>query len=113
MFSLTVEQIAKIVDGQIEGNKDIVIKKLQRIEDAGEGDLTFLARMEYEKYLVASSASAVIVPNNYKNSPKENQAFITINPTSQYSELATTLSHHTKLQFQDFIKLLLSVLFYH
>jgi UDP-3-O-[3-hydroxymyristoyl] glucosamine N-acyltransferase len=76
MFSLTVEQIAKIVDGQIEGNKDIVIKKLQRIEDAGEGDLTFLARMEYEKYLVASSASAVIVPNNYKNSPKENQAFI-------------------------------------
>lgn len=76
MINLPVAEIAKIIDGDIEGDGNILITKLQRIEDAKAGELTFLARMEYEKYLEKTEASCIIVPKDYNKSPKQNQAFL-------------------------------------
>ena len=39
----TLAEIAKIVEGEVIGDKDLVVTGLSGIQDAKEGDLTFLA----------------------------------------------------------------------
>jgi len=43
----TLAEIANIVNGEVVGDKDLVITGLSGIEDAKEGDLTFLANSKY------------------------------------------------------------------
>jgi len=67
--SLTAEEIADIVGARTAGDASVVITGLASIDDAGPGDLTFLANPRYEKYLGSTGASAVIVPLHYDGSP--------------------------------------------
>lgn len=97
MINLKVSEIAKIINGTVVGRDDIIIKRLQRIEDAGLGDITFLARMEYEKYLDNSKASCVIVPISYNRQPKENQAFIRCE--KPYEAFVSLILHFENIRF--------------
>ncbi len=67
--SLTVAEIADIVGARVAGDGSVVVTGLASIEDAGPGDLTFLANPRYEKFLDSTSASAIIVPTRYGGSP--------------------------------------------
>lgn len=58
---MTVEQIAAFLDGEVVGNGSIVITGLAKVEEAGTGDLAFVANPKYERYLELTKASAVIV----------------------------------------------------
>ena len=57
----TLGELAQYVDGQIIGNPGIVIKSASTLERAGEGDISFLANIKYEKQMQKTRASAVIV----------------------------------------------------
>lgn len=76
MTELSCKQIADMIDGVIVGNPDAKIYKLNRIETAAKGELTFLAREEYEKYLDTTQATAIIVPSNFDKLPKDGLTFI-------------------------------------
>jgi UDP-3-O-[3-hydroxymyristoyl] glucosamine N-acyltransferase len=56
-----LSDIAQWIDAQIDGDPDIEIHRLAKIEEAGPGDLTFIANPRYEKYVSTTHASAVIV----------------------------------------------------
>lgn len=58
---MTVREIARLLDAVVEGNDEGVIRRVAKIEEAGEGDLTFLANPKYSRYLAVTRASAVIV----------------------------------------------------
>ncbi|MBI4083777.1 MAG: UDP-3-O-(3-hydroxymyristoyl)glucosamine N-acyltransferase [Candidatus Lambdaproteobacteria bacterium] len=58
---LTVREIADHVGGTVEGEGDAVIRRAMPIEEAGPGDLTFVANPRYAKLLAEARASAVIV----------------------------------------------------
>lgn len=58
---MTVEEIASWLNGEIVGNKTVEITRVARIEDAGAGDLTFLANPKYERHLATTKATAVLV----------------------------------------------------
>jgi len=57
----TLGELAQYVDGQIIGNPGIVIKSASTLERAGEGDISFLTNIKYEKQMQKTRASAVIV----------------------------------------------------
>lgn len=61
---MTVEQIAQIVHGEIEGDPSIVITGASSVETAVEGDISFVAHPKYLKYLSSTKASALLIKPN-------------------------------------------------
>lgn len=68
-MNYTIEQIAEVLKGSVEGSAiDTKIKNLARIEDAGAGDVTFLANPKYESFIYTSKATAIIVNDTFNPS---------------------------------------------
>src|SRR5262249_16349563 len=67
---VTLETVAKAIDGEAIGDPTIEITGVAGIREAQEGDLTFLANPRYEGYLEATRASAVIVAENHRATEK-------------------------------------------
>lgn len=57
----TLSEIALFLGGRIVGNGNVLITRIRAIEEAGDGDLTFLANPKYRKKLETTGASAVVV----------------------------------------------------
>lgn len=60
----TLLDIAKLLGADPVGDPQLELSRLAPIEEAGTGDLTFLANKKYEKHLETTKASAVIVGRN-------------------------------------------------
>jgi len=58
---MVVREIAQLVNGTIDGNADCEIRCLSKIEEAGSGDITFIANLKYKKYLKTTAASAILI----------------------------------------------------
>jgi UDP-3-O-[3-hydroxymyristoyl] glucosamine N-acyltransferase len=58
---LKLQEIAERLECRLEGDGEIEIARLARIEDAGPGDLSFFANPKYVAELRATRASAVIL----------------------------------------------------
>jgi UDP-3-O-[3-hydroxymyristoyl] glucosamine N-acyltransferase len=59
-MELRLKDIARILDGTIDGDEDTVISNISGIEDAKEGDITFVANPKYIKYIEKTNASAIV-----------------------------------------------------
>lgn len=69
-MKFTAQQIADILDGDIEGNPDAEVDKLSKIEEGKEGSLTFLSNPKYTAYIYETEASICIVNKSFeKNQP--------------------------------------------
>ncbi len=66
----TLEEIAKLIDGEIIGNSKTLITGVSGIKEAKEGDITFLANPKYFPLLDASQASAIITSREITSAPK-------------------------------------------
>jgi UDP-3-O-[3-hydroxymyristoyl] glucosamine N-acyltransferase len=60
-MEFSAQQIAGILGGQIEGNPDVTISKLSKIEQGEPGSISFLANPLYTQYIYTTTASLVIV----------------------------------------------------
>lgn len=60
-MTVTLEQIHKLVGGQLEGDPATIISGVSGMREAEEGDITFLANPRYEALVNRSKASAVII----------------------------------------------------
>jgi UDP-3-O-[3-hydroxymyristoyl] glucosamine N-acyltransferase len=58
---MTVRDIAARLGAAVEGDASAVIGRVAKIEEAGPGDISFLANPKYRKYLETTQASAVII----------------------------------------------------
>lgn len=63
-MEFTVQQIASLIGGEVIGNPDFKINKLEKIQDATEGCIAFLDNLKYEPYLYTTKASAIILNTN-------------------------------------------------
>jgi UDP-3-O-[3-hydroxymyristoyl] glucosamine N-acyltransferase len=61
MRALNLSEIAELLGGTLVGDQDPVIEGVASIEDAGPGDLTFVAKPKFLGKLVGCRASAVII----------------------------------------------------
>jgi len=64
-MNITLKEIALKFKGSIEGNADVVINQLGKIETAKPGSITFLANEKYIKFIYTTEASAVIVQKEF------------------------------------------------
>ncbi len=62
-MEFTVQEIANILNGKVEGDPEIKIHGFSKIEEGKEGTLSFIANPKYTKYIYDTNASVVIVNN--------------------------------------------------
>ena len=64
-MQLTAHQIGILLEGTVEGNPEVMVNRLAKIEEAQEGSLSFLANARYEQYVYNSQASVIIVNEDF------------------------------------------------
>ncbi|MDI6616007.1 MAG: UDP-3-O-(3-hydroxymyristoyl)glucosamine N-acyltransferase, partial [Syntrophaceae bacterium] len=82
-----LREIARHVGGSVVGDPDVFVSHVQGIDEAGEGDLTFIANPKYRDRLETTRASAILVSPGV-TSPGKN-LIVTDDP---YSAMAKTLA---------------------
>ena len=65
IMKFTATQIAELLNGEIDGNPEIEVFKLSKIEEGEEGGLTFLSNEKYTPYIYETKASIAIVNKSF------------------------------------------------
>ena len=78
MKSFTIQEINTILKGELVGNTDQKITSPEQLEKATINQITFIGSSKYVHLWDKSNASAVIVNDNLKIEPKDNQALIKV-----------------------------------
>ena len=87
-MNFTLEQIAHLIGGKLEGSKDTKVNTISSIEDAEEGSITFLANPKYEPLVYTTRASAVIVDEKLILNKKIDTALIrAVDPYAAFTSL--------------------------
>ena len=69
-MKFTASQIAQKINGDIEGDSEISVHELSKIEEAKSGSITFLSNPKYTNYLYTTKASIAIVENKFQTEKK-------------------------------------------
>ncbi|MBI3258022.1 MAG: UDP-3-O-(3-hydroxymyristoyl)glucosamine N-acyltransferase [Ignavibacteriae bacterium] len=85
----SVAEIAAIIGGEIIGDSSVVVSRVQRIEFATQGDISFLSNRKYVKFLNATNASCLIVPKDcpIPYDTKVSSFIVSDNPYSAFVQL--------------------------
>lgn len=62
---MQLSEIARLVDGTVLGNGELEITGVRKIEEAGAGDISFIANPKYVKYHATTNASALLVSREF------------------------------------------------
>ncbi len=96
MLEFNAQQVAMMIQGNVEGDATVAVTQFGKIEEATKGQISFLANPKYEDFLYNTNASIVIV----------NQSLILKNPCSAtlirvpdaYAAFATLLTKYQELK---------------
>lgn len=94
-MQFTAAQIAMLINGKVEGNPDTLVNSFGKIEEARQGQLSFLANPKYEEYLYRTQASLVII--NHSQELKEKVGATLIRVADAYSAFATLLTKYQEM----------------
>ena len=61
MPELTVAEVARIAQGEVEGDGSRVVRGVKPLDEAGPDDLSFVAEARYFPYIAATRAAALLV----------------------------------------------------
>ena len=64
-MNFTANQIAGILEGTVEGDGEVEVSRLAKIEEGTQGSLTFLANPKYKPFIYTTKASITIVNNDF------------------------------------------------
>jgi UDP-3-O-[3-hydroxymyristoyl] glucosamine N-acyltransferase len=65
-MEFTAATIAGFLKGEIEGNPDVKVNTVAKIEEGTEGAISFLANPKYEHYIYSTQSSIVLVNKDFK-----------------------------------------------
>ena len=89
-MSRNLKEIAALIGGELVGSGDVVIKGINGINEAREGDIAFIVSLKYEGSVESTKASAVIVPKDFKR-PSGKPLIRVTNPSVVFSKLEELL----------------------
>ena len=95
-MQLTAHQLGLLLNGTVEGNPDVSVNQLAKIEDAPGGSLTFLANPKYEQFLYSTDASIVIVNDSLVLSQPVNATLIKVKDA--YSAFSILLEQYNTIK---------------
>lgn len=95
-MNFTIQQIAEYVHGSIEGDGGVSVSSFAKIEEAKEGDITFLANPKYTHYLYQTEATAVLINRDLVLDKPVNTTLIRVE--NAYDTLAKLLQMYQSMQ---------------
>ena len=81
----TLNEIAKLIDGQVIGNGETLITGASGIREAAEGDITFLANSKYSSLMNKTRAAAIITSSDAQETTKP--IILTQNPSLAFVKI--------------------------
>lgn len=82
-MEFTAQRIAEFLGGTIEGNANVTVSNISRIEDGKPGTLSFLANPKYTRHIYNTKASIVLVNSNLQLDHKVNTTLIRVEDAYQ------------------------------
>lgn len=94
-MQLTAHQIGILLEGTVDGDPEVAVDQLAKIEDAKQGSLSFFANTRYEQYLYTSGASVIIVDEDFVPNQPVNATLIRVK--NAYSAFSVLLEKYDDL----------------
>ncbi|WP_339610236.1 UDP-3-O-(3-hydroxymyristoyl)glucosamine N-acyltransferase [uncultured Planktosalinus sp.] len=95
-MKFTAEQIATILEGEVDGNPKIEVSKLSKIEEGEIGSLTFLSNPKYTSYIYSTNASITIVDKGF--TPEEQLNTTLIRVENAYKAFSKLLEYYNMVK---------------
>lgn len=95
-MKFTAAQIAVILEGEVEGNSEIEVSKLSKIEEGGPESLSFLSNPKYTQFIYTTKASIVIVNKIFKAEKKINSTLIRVEDA--YKSFSKLLEYYNQVK---------------
>ena len=99
MLEFSAQQIAMMIQGQVEGDASVTVHNFGKIEEATAGQITFLANPKYEAFLYTTAASIVIIGAQQQLKEKIKATLIRV--PDAYAAFATLLTKYQELKAQQ------------
>ena len=93
-MEFNARQIADLLNGFVEGNPDVCVSKLSKIEEAVAGTMTFLANPLYTNFIYTTRASIIVVSEDFL--PAQMVSGTLIRVPNAYTAFATLLEVFSK-----------------
>jgi len=98
-MEFTINQIAGMLKGEVQGDGNLKISMLGKIQEAKLGQIAFLANPKYEQFIYSTQASAVIVKRDFQ--AKKEIATTLIPVDDPYTSFTLLLEeYHKAINFQ-------------
>lgn len=94
-----VAQIAMLVNGKVEGDANVSVESFGKIEEAGKGQLSFLANPKYEDHLYSTNASVIIISESFTLRQPVGATLIRV--PDAYTAFATLLAKYQEIVQQQ------------
>lgn len=94
-MEFTINQIAAILQGEVEGNGLEKVNTIGKIQDSKKGAITFLSNPKYEEFIYSSNASAVIVKKDFQPTKPIQTTLIRV--ADPYSGFTRLLEEYDKI----------------
>ncbi|MET1056389.1 MAG: UDP-3-O-(3-hydroxymyristoyl)glucosamine N-acyltransferase [Pedobacter sp.] len=93
-MQFTAKQISDFLSGTVEGDENITVSELSKIEDGKKGALCFLSNRKYEHYIYSTNASVVIVGQDF--SPAQPVSCTLVKVKDPYSAFSVLLEKYNE-----------------
>lgn len=97
-MEFSAKQIADILEGKIEGDAEVLVNGLSKIEEGVAGSLTFLANPKYSDYIYNTEASIIIVTDNFVPTRELPNSLTLIKVKDAYQSFARLLEYYNHLK---------------
>jgi UDP-3-O-[3-hydroxymyristoyl] glucosamine N-acyltransferase len=99
-MQFTAAQIAELLHGEVDGDPQVLVNDLAKIEEARSGTLTFLANPKYTEYIYTTKATIAIVEKGFEAHrpiPKSLTLIRVADPRMAFTQL---LERNYQLQYE-------------
>ncbi len=93
-MQVSANQIAQLLQATIKGDPEILVNRPSQIEEGGKGTITFLGNPKYEEHLYTTTASVVILQEDFV--PKQDIQATQLLVPDVYQALGILLGHFGK-----------------
>jgi UDP-3-O-[3-hydroxymyristoyl] glucosamine N-acyltransferase len=95
-MEFTAQQIAELLQGTVEGDANVKVSRLAKIEEGEPGSLTFLANPAYTPYIYTTQASIVITNADFQ--PEQPVSATMIRVENAYASFAKLLEVYNTIR---------------
>jgi len=95
-MKFSAKQIAALLKGSVEGDENVTVSSLSKIEEGKTGSLSFLSNPLYTQYIYNTDASVVIVKSDLSLEKPVKETCTLIRVDDPYSSFATLLEMYNQ-----------------